>query len=384
MLWRQGEIAAALSGSGIKAILTTGRIGETAHGEVAMAAAAHLFSVRHVCAFGADLPDGIMPFDDVLSPSGRDVMPTANRSQSPAEHAAVITFEPTPRGLPPVLRSHVQVIAGGIGVFMAAGLATGVNLLSATPMSSFAGLSVTLMPWLLSGGCLVLQQPFDPATFVAAQQDHRCGAVVVPGPLLDDSDELHLFDSGSLQSVIALWRAPERADAAPLWRWPHRLADVYAFGEIGLVARPRRADGSLSPLAEGRTGEADGVELQRTGNGTLALRGGLVARPGNAPAQPDDGLVDTRYPCRLDGTRLTVTGPQPGMVGIGGYRLPRADLDAASHDLPPDSLIAALPDELLGQRLKGRSPDAAAAALAAQGMGPLIASAFAIRPRDAA
>ena len=62
-LWRQQEIVTALRGLGAKAIVTGG----AALARSAMLAAAELFPIRHVCAFGSGLPDGVAPLDDIFS-----------------------------------------------------------------------------------------------------------------------------------------------------------------------------------------------------------------------------------------------------------------------------------------------------------------------------
>ena len=67
LLWRQQDIVAALGHIGAKAIVTSSRIGTTAHAEIAMRAAAELFPIRHVCGFGRNLPDGIVSLDDVFT-----------------------------------------------------------------------------------------------------------------------------------------------------------------------------------------------------------------------------------------------------------------------------------------------------------------------------
>jgi non-ribosomal peptide synthetase component E (peptide arylation enzyme) len=373
MLWRETEITAALSAAGAKAIVTTARIGTTNHGALAGRAAAALFSIRHVLAFGENLPDGIIPLDDVFADAFK-ASPAPPRDGDPAAHAAVITFEPTPRGIRPVPRTHRQLIAGGLAVLPNAATAQDVRLLSATPPSSFAGLSVTLLPWLLSGGRLVLHQPFDAALFSVQQRTHDCNVVVVPGPLAAAVDRQ--------PTVIALWRAPERLDPLPL-RGP--IIDVRAFGEFGLVATPRAADGGIAPLVlgaihPGAAAQATTVETRRTPGGTLALHGAMVAAAAdNAVDRAADGFVDTGYPCRIDPElgSLVMTGPQPGMIGIGGYRIARGDLDALAAALPPGSVVAALPDSLLGQRLRGHAVDPAAAVAAGRTLIPLLAEAFA-------
>jgi hypothetical protein len=105
----------------------------------------------------------------------------------------------------------------------------------------------------------------------------------------------------------------------------------------------------------------------------------MVASAGlEAGDAPPDGYVDTDYPCRIDteSGALINTCPQAGMIGLGGYRIARAEIDAFAAALSVDSPIAALPDALLGQRLRGRAGDAAAVRLAARGANPLIAGAF--------
>jgi hypothetical protein len=387
MLWRQTEIIAALSTTGAKAFITTSRLDDTRLCDVAMMAAAQLFSIRHVCAFGRGLPDGIVPLDDLIVSPSSEAIPPIGRGDNPAAHAAVVTFEPTPRDILPVLRNHAQLIAGGLPVPVESGLSNDAALLSATPLSSFAGLSVTLLPWLLSGGRLVLHQPFNVDRFALAQHEHGCEAVVAPGPLVDGFNAAGQFDDAALKAVIALWRAPEREFAIEPWQGRPSLIDVRCFGETGLVALRRGNDGLAQPLPLGVIGETEPVETRRSRTGTLTLRGGMVASSANLPAA-DDGFADTCYPCRTENGHVIITGAQPGMVGIGGYRFARAEIDTAIKTLPVDGLIAALPDALTGQRLRGRAGDPAAAAtlLAAQGANPLLSGAFGGkgRPSEAA
>jgi hypothetical protein len=146
-----------------------------------------------------------------------------------------------------------------------------------------------------------------------------------------------------------------------------------------VVATRRNDDGAVAPLPVGSIGKI-GLDLKRTDAGTLALRGIMVGLPGGTTAPLDD-FIDTGYPCRAATGCLVVTGAKPGMIAVGGYRLPRSDLDALATTLQADELIAALPDKLLGQRLaapkSGR--DGVAEMLTAHGINPLIAGAFARR-----
>ena len=66
LLWRRADAAAALGRLGAKAIVTASRIGDFDACAMAMQVAADVFTIRHVCGFGHNLPDGVIAFDDLL------------------------------------------------------------------------------------------------------------------------------------------------------------------------------------------------------------------------------------------------------------------------------------------------------------------------------
>ena len=66
LLWRQAELTVALNRTGARAIVTTSRIDGVNHADLAMNAAAEAFSIRHVCGFGTDLPEGMASLDLAL------------------------------------------------------------------------------------------------------------------------------------------------------------------------------------------------------------------------------------------------------------------------------------------------------------------------------
>ena len=377
MLWRESEIVAALSNISVKAMLTTGRIGSADHAALAMRAAAGLFSIRHVCGFG-DCPDGVVALDDVFDVR-TDTSSLAPRDGNPAAHAAVVTFEPTPRGIQPVVRNHAQLITGGHAVTSAAELTSTSILLSAMPLASFAALAGIMVPWLMSGGRLVLHQPLDVDAF--ASRADGANVIALPGALVPAF-------AGTGRTVIAHWRAPERIDPRPL---PGNIVDVISFGEFASHVARRDGQGCLAPPVLGTNylpghcpDRPNVLEAKRTPAGTLALRGRVVAKAGfgatDQGGTPDitDGFVDTGYPCRIDPDGyVVIAGPQPGMVSTGGYRIARHDLDQVAATTP-FGIVSALPHALLGQRLAGSSPEQSEvqAALEARGLNALIVRAF--------
>ena len=66
LLWRQAELTVALNRTGARAIVTTGKIDGVNHADLAMNAAAEAFSIRHVCGFGTDLPEGMASLDHAI------------------------------------------------------------------------------------------------------------------------------------------------------------------------------------------------------------------------------------------------------------------------------------------------------------------------------
>lgn len=326
LLWREQEMVAALSRIGAKAIVTSSHVGLAAQSEIAMQVAAELFPIRHICGFGRDLPDGVVPLDDVFNPAPTEFYQPSARPGPAAAHVAAITFDVTGDGLVPVARSQSELIAGGLAVFREAGIAENATILSTIPAASFAGIALTLMPWLLAGGTLALHHGFDPAVFAEQSRAHEPCSVVLPGPALALLTDAGLL-GGHIKNILALWRAPEQLAAAVPWQRDAALVDIASFDETGLLPARRGPDGLPAPIPHGA----------------------FVA-----PA---------------------------GITTVGGYRFCQREVDAVVAGADPAAVIVALPDAHLGQRFAGSAQDGAALAakLQARGVNSLIAAAF--RPR---
>ena len=320
VLWRRQEMVEALGRAGAKAIVTAGRIGGTRHAELAMEVAAELFPIRQICAFGDELPDGVVPLDGVFA--GLAAEPPPRRAGEPSTQIVAMTFYTSADGIVSVAHDHAHLLEAGVALAEAAGLAPDAPILSAIPLTSFAGLTVSLMPWLIAGGALHLHHGFDAGAFYAQSAMLEHGAVVLPGATLGA-----LADAAAPSSrIVALWRAPLGAAA----RMP--VANV-----IDCVARD---EASVSVAARGKDGLPDATVVE------AAAR---IARPGT--------------------------------VAVGAYQFRQAALDAAVAAADPAAMIAALPDALLGNRLAGHATDPAqiAADLAVRGANPLVAGAFRAR-----
>ncbi len=395
LLWRQREIVAALRDVGCKAIITCARAGRHSPAKAAVLAAAELFPIRHICGFGRDLPDGVVPFDDLGTQSSAESMHAQPRPGVAAAHVAALTFDVTAQGVVAVPRSHVQLIAGGLSPYREAAIAEDSLLLTTIPPVTFAGLALGVVPWLLSGGTLALYAGREPKNLAA-----RCAAmseatIVLPGPAVGPLGENGGLDRAA--AVVGLWRAPERLEACAPWQGKSKLVDVAAFGEIGLLAAGRRVDGMPAMIPHGLVSSPGGAtgsttslsETARGKSGTLKLRGPAVAthsfpphtKPAESHAPDAAGFVDTGFFCRDDRTGLTVTAPPAGIATIGGYRLSRPALEAEVAAVDPKATILPIPDALLSERLAGAAadPPGLVAALRTRGANPLISGAFRLR-----
>jgi hypothetical protein len=401
LLWRQAEIAAALGHVGAKAIVTCSRVGTVAHAEVAMQSAVELLSVRHVCCFGKDQPDGVAPLDDIFASNAVDVVPPSPRGGLAAAHVAAITFNMGATGVAPIARSHFELVAGGQEIFLEAGFAIDAPLLSTIPISSFAGTALTLLPWLLGGGALHLHHGFDLGAFAAQCVEISDGIVALPAAAVPAIAKTGLLNAK--QATIALWRAPERFLTAKTWTHASPLVDVASFGEVGFIAARRGANGLPAPIPLGAVGSSRraaespaAIETSRTIAGTLALRGCMVPVQVSPSPPADDqpldvgpigpGYIDTGFACQpdRDAHTLIITAPPADSIGVGGYSFRQSHMDALVAQADPAATIVALPDSDLGHRLAGSAADCAAmrGGLQAKGINPLLSDAF--RPRDSA
>jgi acyl-CoA synthetase (AMP-forming)/AMP-acid ligase II len=385
----------ALNRIGARAFVTGGMIDGIAHGDLALNAAVEVFAIRYLGAFGTHLPEGLMPLDDVFAATAID---PPMRVTEDGRLAAMVTFDITAEGRRAVPRTHLQMTAGGLAVALESGIPHGGAVLSAVPCSSFAGLSVSLMMWLLSGEALVMHHAFDEAVFRQQLIEENCAAAVLPATVALRCADAGLFDDApALRQVVGLWRNPEQVTGSTAWPLEtSTFSDVYAFGEAGLFAARRGDDGVPQPLRSGPHGAPRASagapvvgESFVTPKGTLALRGPMVPVAAYAPPRaPDQALtaspaldhVDTGYAARVDKGNgvMTITAPPAGIINVGGYRFRADDLRQWAEALGAGAMLTGLPDRLSGHRLAGRAADntRARSALAELGLMPLVTDAF--------
>jgi hypothetical protein len=395
LLWRQADLTVALNRTGARAVVTTSRIDGVVHADIAMNAAAECFSIRHVCGFGEDLPEGMASLERAIAAASTTTRPVIQDGRK----AALVSFDVTAEGFRAVPRTHLSVIAGALALSMESDVPQGARILSAFTPCSFAGVTASLAMWLLTGGTLVLHHPFDADVLEEQINELDCDTLVAPAQLALRLDEMDLAATmPGLRNVLGLWRAPEQVAASASWSAKRAsLTDVYLFGEAGMFGARRGEDGApaaIKPGPHGAPRELPGSsisgEILLTPRGTLGLRGPMVTIAAYAPPPPPaDSLmsstpprdyVDTDYSARLDratGT-ISITAPPSGVMAVGGYRFLTQDLLEWAKRLGQGALLTALPDRMSGHRLAGRAPDNSRAreALSELGLNPLMVDAF--------
>src|SRR6478752_7037244 len=196
--------------------------------------------------------------------------------------AAIISFDVTADGFRAVPRTHLNLIAGGLALSLESDVPQGSTVMSAFAPSSFAGLTSSLVVWLLSGGTLALHHPFDGDVLEQQINECCCDTLVAPAQLALRLAEIDMASRlPTLRKVVGLWRTPEQVASSPLWTAGQAtLTDVYLFGEAGLFSARRGADGAPAPILPGpygppREGSGPSIsgEILLTPKGTLALRG---------------------------------------------------------------------------------------------------------------
>ena len=140
LLWRHADAAAALSRVAARALIGCQRVGDAVHGDLAMHIATETFTIRFLCGFGENLPDGVVPIDDIFDGGGAAAARSSARA-TPADHVALVTFDITADGIVPVARSHAELIAGGLAVHLEARIEPDAVMLGALALRIVRGRS---------------------------------------------------------------------------------------------------------------------------------------------------------------------------------------------------------------------------------------------------
>jgi len=368
MLWGRSDLVAALKEIAPRAFITATKFGDTRPAETACEVAAELFTLGFPCAFGADVPDGVIPLTLDPHPNEDGEPVSLSRPLSP-ENFAIATFDASHEGAFAVARTHGQWLAAGFAVAMEANIASGDHIVSTLPPSSLAGIASAFIPWLMVGGTLQLSHGYSPSAVAEAPAGAHLAAPAIA------LQSLAAQENGGLSSCIAVHRGPETLGLDLSRLHCDAIVDMQVFGEIGFTALRRIAKIMPSPIPVGEITapvETEGapavIETRRLPDGTLAVRGAMVpgkplaigGRASLVQIEFDaDRFVRTNLKCHASGGVLVIEAAPEGILQIGGLRFSAGEISARIAQAFPDAQLVAIPDPLLGSRCIVQTSDAA-------------------------
>ena len=370
MLWRAHEIRKACQEVEPKALIGMSAFAGENQAEKLCEIAATQLSVRFVLGFGEGLPDGVASLDEVIAggPRPSDRLVEAPMRLTPA----MITFSAR-AGMPllPVFRTEDELLAQGAMTVLALSLDTRDVILNSYPLTGPVGLSLGLMPWLISGAALAQHDPFDYAAFVPQLLSSGATVTALPIPVLAELAKDHVLQGPDcrLRRLGAVWPIPERGDTPPpFYGAAPLLFDLYPLGDLASVVLCREARATPSPLPLGP------VHLEEDGEGAVFVETKLAAKINDegdrellvrGPVVPHGALGG---PLVLDRDGFTATGlygaaeggtgglrlkRDPELLHHGGFSIAASELDELYQAFPAflDAACFALPDPVVGDRI---------------------------------
>lgn len=212
-VYREHELDYIIERTSAKAMFTNARIGKFDHSSMGRRLVAAHETLTHLLVLGSAEEIGPDTLD--LSSMLADHVAFPDRIAAPKSHVCaddVVTIvwtsgsEGRPKGIP---RSHAQWLVSAGTIAEACSMPEGVRLLSARPLVTHGAMSGTILPWLHTGGTVVLHQPFSLELYVRQLRDERIGftsiapailvSMLADPSLLDGVDfkRLHTIGSGS-------------------------------------------------------------------------------------------------------------------------------------------------------------------------------------------
>lgn len=222
--------------------------------------AAALPSIRFLLAIGDEVPDGIVPLGNFALDAQRHRQnnpddkagTSAKEASNPSDADALVAITwPNSIGGPrlALARSHNELKATGLEIAEKASINDGTRLLCPYPLTSFAALGTFLAPWVLSGGCLVLQRAFDVSCFIQLLSTDEFSFSAIPAnieqkvvsAIQQSSTPINLDTLGvirDLRTGSSRLVAPDLSATVML--------DILNISDLALSAKVRTGSGQIS------------------------------------------------------------------------------------------------------------------------------------------
>ena len=313
--------------------------------------------------------DRIFQFEDLVS-AGRGLTfdPVAVEAGDPL---AVLYTAGTSQKQKGVVLSHGNLLHAAEATATALGMDATDRTLCCVPLFNIFGLGATMLPTLVTGGSLVLQEQFNAAEAIDLIETHRPTVLHgVPTMFVLMLRELadRQVDVSSLRTGI-IAGAPVEPDLVEVLRRDlvPDLEIAYGLTETSSTATiTRPGDGESRSLSVGRPIEnveiciLDGDECQLdTGDvGQVAIRGpsvmqGYFRQPATTRAAlTDDGYLRTGDLGNVDAAGfLHIVGRESDVIIRGGYSVHPREIEdyLRSHPAVDEAVVVGVPNEVLGE-----------------------------------
>lgn len=178
--YREHELRHVIAKARPRLLLTAAHIDGHPHAAMALALAlAHAQTPRpQVLAWGEALPEGVQNLDTLPEADGLPALPDTHTRLTLCWTSGT---EGAPKG---VARSHRQWLCLTQAVLDAASLREGAVLLNPFPMANMAAFVGFVLPWLHTGGTLLLHHPFALPVFIAQLSAQPIDFTAAPPALL--------------------------------------------------------------------------------------------------------------------------------------------------------------------------------------------------------
>ena len=394
--WRQVELERALNKISPKVLITQFIAGDVNFPDLMRQTTVNVPSIRHVLAFGDDVPDGIVAVDKLISFArenddfifdGEDKHGTVS-----ANDVAIISWNGSVSpDLRPMARTHNHLISAGLTVLLEASLKNQGSLLCPFSFSGLAALAAFYVPWILTGSSLHLHQPFDRDSFkqqISLEQPTFTGLPAAALPGLSKDVKNGNLDLSCLKALACLWptfgsrnsgtdiNAPllppiiDIVSISELAVFSHRRSDNMAINFIphGECKFPSFTEGAPSLMST----RLKGCAMRNSSAGTMLVGQLMIKGPmicagwfvpetveGEelAPLEADaQGFVATGVKCEIvdeNGPKLKPVDRLNNIIYHGGLAVAAEDLDVIYSEFSgvEHAVAVSVPDPILGERI---------------------------------
>lgn len=353
--------------------VTAERIGDTDFLQTFEKLLPDLPALQYVATVGEEdlwYDDRIFQFEDLVSAGrGLDLVPV---DVAAADDAAILYTAGTSHKQKGAILSHENLLYAGAATAAALGLTRDDKTLCAVPLFNIFGLGATLVPALVSGGSLLLQDAFDEGEaldLVARYRPTVLHGVPTMFVLLQRELAASPRDVSSLRTGIVAG-APAGPDLVRSIRQTliPQLEIAYGLTETSATVSitDRDMDEEARSVSVGRPLPGvevcilDGDECMRRGEeiGDVAVRGpnvmsGYFRQPSATRAAfTEDGFLRTGDVGKLDAAgNLHIVGRESDTINRGGYGVHPREIEEhlRSHPAVDDAVVVGLPNDVLGE-----------------------------------